>query len=230
MKKIPQTHFFNKAFTMLELVFVIIVIGILSTFLLQETKRNMAYEAATQLVSHIRYTQHLAMVDDRFAAGDNGWFKERWTIIFNNALYTNNKQAYTLFSDGQAGNAGNPDIAEIANNPQDLSRLMTGGATGSDIRLDIREDTFIGMKELNLGEKFDIEDLVLSSACSFSGSKRISFDHLGRPLKGNLSSYSEAYENHRLITDQCTITLTDADGEEAVIAIEPETGYVHILN
>ncbi|MCF6310454.1 MAG: type II secretion system GspH family protein, partial [Sulfurimonas sp.] len=56
----------KKAFTMLELVMVIVVIGILAAVMLPRVASDRLAEAATQVISHIRYTQHLAMVDDQF--------------------------------------------------------------------------------------------------------------------------------------------------------------------
>ncbi|MDD7600119.1 MAG: type II secretion system protein, partial [Campylobacter sp.] len=78
----------KKAFTLIELVFVIVVLGIL-TFALWPTKQpTQAFEAARQIVAHIRYTQHLALNDDKFAThtdtdgtGDNiakDWYKRLW--------------------------------------------------------------------------------------------------------------------------------------------------------
>ena len=60
----------KKAFTMLELVFVIVIVGILSYFVSSSFQRNPLREAADQVVSHIRYTQHLAMIDDKFDPND----------------------------------------------------------------------------------------------------------------------------------------------------------------
>jgi len=78
----------KKAFTMLELVFVIIVIGILAAVIIPSTRTNPAQEAAIQLLSHIRYTQHLAMVDDKYDATNPTWFQERWQIIFAGNAYS----------------------------------------------------------------------------------------------------------------------------------------------
>lgn len=68
------------AFTMLELVFVIIVIGILAVVAIPNFGSNALQTAAEQLASHIRYTQHLAMVDDKFDPTDATWFQNKWTI------------------------------------------------------------------------------------------------------------------------------------------------------
>ncbi|EDZ62175.1 protein containing N-terminal methylation domain [Sulfurimonas gotlandica GD1] len=78
----------KKAFTMLELVFVLVVIGILAAVMLPDMKSSKVAESAVQLQSHIRYAQHLAMVDDKFDAGNNVWFKDRWQIDFTGNTYS----------------------------------------------------------------------------------------------------------------------------------------------
>ena len=77
----------KRAFTLLELVFVIVVVGVLAAVIIPSTKTNPVREAAIQLVSHIRYTQHLAMVDDKFDATNNNWYKNRWQIHFTGNEY-----------------------------------------------------------------------------------------------------------------------------------------------
>ena len=47
------------AFTMIELVFVIVIAGILSAMIASSFDGNNLRQAADQIVSHIRYTQHL---------------------------------------------------------------------------------------------------------------------------------------------------------------------------
>ena len=56
----------KKAFSLIELIFVIVIIGILSSVLVPRFDRPTLIEAAHQIISHIRYTQHLAMVDNKF--------------------------------------------------------------------------------------------------------------------------------------------------------------------
>ena len=91
----------KKAFTMLELVFVMVVVGILAAVMISNTRSNSGREAATELVSHIRYTQHLALMDDKFDASDVNWYKNRWQIVFG----TNQ---YSIVSDNNTTFAVNP--------------------------------------------------------------------------------------------------------------------------
>ena len=69
---------------MLELVFVIVVIGILAAAIIPRMDRDTLYEASEQLLSHIKYTQHLAMTDNVYDDTDAAWFVNRWRIDLNN--------------------------------------------------------------------------------------------------------------------------------------------------
>ena len=217
----------NKAFTLLELVFVIAVVGILAAIIIPSTRANPLREAAIQVVSHIRYTQHLAMVDDKFAINDANWYKKRWQIFFTRTDDNcDNEPSYTIFAD--TSKTGNPDYGEIAKDSLNSDKLLSGGVSGLN-NLDIRHpELFIGNKKLNIGKSYGISKIDFSLECSFSKSRRISFDHLGRPLKGSLASYDQPYKKNRLINDTCNITLSNSEGN-VTIAIEPETGYAHIL-
>ncbi|MFK5937653.1 MAG: type II secretion system protein [Sulfurimonas sp.] len=214
----------KKAFTMIELVFVIVVIGILAAVIIPSTKTNPLQEAAIQVLSHIRYTQHLAMVDDKYDANDPFWYRGRWQLIFYNGNNSNNVPAYTVYSDN-SGYTGDPSSGEIAMNPQNKSKLMTGGYSGSNV-LDIMHASFNGTKSMNLGMKYGITSYQLSGGCNGA---RISFDHLGRPITGDLSSMTGPYfaGTQRLVTTDCNITLADS-ADNIIITIRPETGYSSI--
>lgn len=219
------------AFTMLELVMIIAVVGILTAVMIPRLNNADAalHNAARQLVSHIRYTQHLAINDDKLNTTDNNWYKKRWVIIFNNDSHTNNKWAYTIFADTATANPSKPNIAfnEIAKNPLNPDRYLSGGYNVSNT-LDITSNSFVGTKELNLGEKYGVTNVTLNANCSVNGSRRIGFDHLGRPLKGDLYNYTAPYMSGRLLTNTCKITLSNGTSNVDIF-VEPETGYAHIL-
>ena len=200
----------KKAFTMLELVFVIVAIGILAATVIPNTKTNPLQEAATQLVSHIRYTQHLAMVDDKFDSKDSNWSKKMWSIRFYNGGNSDNEESYTIFSDKSG--EGNPSLGEVAKDYENIDRVLSGGCVGSTA-LDITGNTFKGKEKLNLGLSYGVNNISFSGGCN---QKVFTFDHLGRPMNG------------QLIKTICNITLNSSD-DNITIVIEPETGYSHIL-
>ena len=221
----------KKAFTLMELIFVILVIGILSAVMIPNIDNNALRQAAQQVAADIRYTQHLALIDDRYNVNDTDtsgsvkWFKTRWQLLFSdNSTGADGEWAYTIFSDKNSNSTGEPTESEIAIDPN-TKRRMTGGQTGST-SLNISSGTFVGMEKLNLGKTYGITDVAFSSSCSLYGSKRVVFDYLGRPLIGNISSLTATYDNTHILRSDCNITLTHQDGNSITITVKPETGFV----
>jgi prepilin-type N-terminal cleavage/methylation domain-containing protein len=224
----------KKAFTMIELVFVIVVVGILSYMVASSFTRNPLREAADQLVMHIRYTQHLAMMDDKFDPNESQWFMRRWAIRFQQntpfgGVPHDNVWAYTIFSDLPNFAGHHPDLAGMAFNPENTTQYLSGGY---DNTLDI--DDARAMRTLQLGIKYGVTNITFGGGCR-ADTMFINFDYLGRPMNSFPPAAStHAYQPpvagwHYLLTNQCQIILTDASGNAITIAIEPETGYTHIL-
>jgi prepilin-type N-terminal cleavage/methylation domain-containing protein len=225
----------KKAFTILELIFVIVVIGILSAAIIPRISSNKLQDAAMQILSHIRYTRHLAIVDDVYDSNKSNWYKDRWSIRFKEDLvysgsYTPNgtfsgEWAYTIYSD-KSGD-GNPNISEMAKNPLNKNQYLSGGYNNT-----LHMDSNQSMKELRVGTHYNI-NIAFEDGCR-SNVLYLMFDHLGRPF--NSSNTNHAYEQpssgwHKLLTTQCKITLTDKDSSESIsIGIKPETGYACILD
>jgi len=233
----------KKAFTLIELIFVIVVIGIIATFALPKINNNDLQKAAIQVIGHIRYTQHLAMSDDKFdsstalnyvipPATPGNWFNKRWRINFTNALGTGSKWSYTVFDDRTGSSAGTVGATEIAVNPLNRSKKLSGGAAGTGF-LYTRTDA---TKELNIGKKYGIKHISFSNC----GGQTIAFDYLGRPLGGAMKKYISSYDSsvtaNIVIINQCVINLCTVNpcpsgnsNDKISIAIEPETGYAHVL-
>jgi len=55
----------KSAFTMIELILVIVVLGILAALAMPRVDRDSRQEAADNILSAIRYTQHLALMDNK---------------------------------------------------------------------------------------------------------------------------------------------------------------------
>jgi len=226
----------KKAFTMLELVFVIMIVGILSYFVSSSFQRNPLREAADQVVSHIRYTQHLAMMDNHFNNNDANWFQGRWQIrFFQNLKFTavlppvadyNNIWSYAIYSDLPNYNGNLPDLNGLARNPQIPNQFLCGGYNNT-----LHVENSQSMAALRLGTKYSIQNITFGGGCR-AGITHIQFDESGRPYNNYITGTNPAGEINagfpRLIQTQCQITLTDGISN-IIIAIEPETGYTHIL-
>ena len=219
----------KKAFTLLELVFVIVIIGIITSIMIPDSRSTKLREAATQLVSHIRYTQHLAMVDDKFDMNDNDWFKERWSIRFSRGAHSLGEWAYTIFADTAGASTGSVDLSEIARDTQNTNIVLTGGVSGANA-LDINHPTFQGTRKMNLGLNYGVINITFTGDCT---NQTFAFDHMGRPINGTLVNNTQSYMNDDLIqrnaaNSVCDITLTDGT-DNVIIRIEPETGYARIM-
>ncbi|MFC2074574.1 Tfp pilus assembly protein FimT/FimU, partial [Campylobacterota bacterium] len=196
----------KSAFTMLELVFVIVVIGILTAVMLPRIDRDNVYEAAQQVISHIKYTQHLAMVDNKFDNDDPLWYKEFWQIRFQDCNSAT-EHAYTIFSD--ENHLGSINTSEAALDPLSKKRIDATNCTSSSTQ----------DPNVVLSNKYNIETVTLAGGCftktGFTTNKSIAFDHLGRP-------HMDLSDSVNVADTACTITLV-SNGESAIIRIEPET-------
>jgi prepilin-type N-terminal cleavage/methylation domain-containing protein len=209
----------KKAFTMIELVFVVIIIGIMSAVLAPRADNNSLQQATNQIISHIRYTQHLALSDDKFSNSDRDWYKKRWQIQFSDNKTGDSVKnwKYVVYSDLTLSNNANSK-SEVAHNPKNINQYLIGWKTSG---LTIT-------KSLNIGKTFGIKNIVFKDGCK-GQSKRIFFDRIGRPFKGIPKSQNNAYDSSKLINSRCKIELTGNNNDKITIAIEPETGYVHQL-
>ena len=75
-----------KAFSLFELIIVMVVIGVLLSITAINFKNDDLARAANQVASHIRYTQFLALTDDKFNPEDKNWTKSRWQIYFTKTV------------------------------------------------------------------------------------------------------------------------------------------------
>ncbi len=196
------------AFTMMELIFVIIVVGILAATIVPKMERDTLVEATTQVANHIRYAQHLALVDDKYNPAGPTWYKRRWQIDFSNA----GDRPYTIFSD--TNEDGNVDVNEAAINPANRTKFLTGDALINNYSTD-----------MTLADNYEISALTFGGTCA--GASTITFDHLGRPLLGAAGSAATVYAGLMVGNGVCTISLTNGEGT-SVISIAPETGYVSV--
>ena len=225
----------KRAFTMIELIFVIVVVGILAAIMIPKLNRNASREAANQILTHIRYTQHLAMQDDKYENFINNqsklWFKMRWGIAFNNtSLYDEclidkpgiKTWKYNVFFDNSFKGNINSE-SEVANDIYKSGKLLSGGWSGMSTDACKKIN-----KELNLGKRFGITSVDFKDGCS--GMQTINFDEMGRPMKVVSVTKNRGAKRpyDRLLKKDCSITITDKRGNQTIITIEKESGFASI--
>ena len=190
------------AFTMMELIIVIVIAGILAAVMMPRLERDDLREAANQVLRHIQYTQHLAMVNDIYNASQPNWRNALWQISFRNS----SESCYLVGSSADYNTvmAGN----ETALDPLTKQRLYSSAGCVYN-SLD-NADVF-------LNKSYGITSVTLSNSCG--GNRYIAFDNIGKPFKDRNIAHP--------ITTPCTVTLA-TPLRNAVITIEPETGYSRI--
>ena len=208
----------KRAFTLIELIFIIVLIGIMSGVATSAFKEDRLSLAIYDTLEGIRYAQHMAITEHKFDPKDEGYkakggtpdgnfFREHWRIMFfKNA---SNEYGYTVWTDRNRNRT--IDTGEISKDPLEKEPYNR-----------------------NLSQKFEITNITFSGGCADTATTgygatdnerigSISFDEKGRPYIG--ITQTGAYQ-HRLLSE-CTITLTHADGTVG-IKIYPETGYAEI--
>ncbi len=203
----------KKAFTMIELVFVIVVMGIIAAVALPRFASDNVQEAMDQILSDIRYTQHLALVDNVINPTNASWQSAFWSIQFENTTGgAPSKWAYTIGSDSDM--VGNFNKTEAAIDPRDGRPIFSSVAEG---------DTTVSPKVF-ISKKFGITNVAFTGGCV--NAQYVGFDNFGRPHQGHLGSGSPDYSS--IMTSDCTITFTFPSGAKQ-IQINKETGYAFVV-
>ena len=221
----------KRAFTMLELVMVIVVLGILASLALPRLDNDRRQEAADNLLSTIRFTQSLALMDNKndrtgsglFAPIRTNWQQALWHIRFG-SYAGGTKWFYTVSSSNDAD--GNVDQNETAIDPNNGKFMYNRAGNGV---IDISESP-----NIFISEKFGINGVDFSACTGALGSTRtsnaathVAFDYMGRPHKG---IYGATNNYSRVMHDDCLIRFTFLDGGDALeIQINSETGYAFIV-
>lgn len=219
----------RKAFSAIELVFVIVIIGVLSIAAVPFFKKDDLALASAQLLSHIKYTQHLALVEDMYSATEPKWYLKRWQIRF---FKNNGEVFYAVFSDREASSriSQRTGVIDSALDPQTKLPLFYCNQAGPacTTNANLKSD------DVRLTLKYNITDISVScfvqdSLGALSGQMgAVVFDNFGRPYAGILDDGSNnPYK--LLLYSPCDITLTHSSGKSATIRAYPETGFAEEL-
>jgi len=215
----------SSSFTFLELLFIIIIIGILAASVSYNIIPNKLYIAADEIINNIRFTQSLALKDDKYypfssvgcsSSSINAqiecnrskyWFKQWWQLRF----FTNTKKEffYEVFSDspyitssstsGLFDRIGNP-VSEFAFDPLSQKYLTSNYTARTD-------------EDLNLS-KYGIVYITFNDKnVTTNNSKRIIFDSNGNiflteGLQGDGGDINPLdYTNRKLLINPLHIKL-----------------------
>jgi len=216
---------------MIELVFVIVILGILASLAMGRMDRDLRQEAATTILSHIRLAQQLALSDNKHRSDNNPqWQKAYWRFEYGKCANTTNGDGTADYY-YRVGSAVGMQTAfnknESAINPVDGKYLYTVNTCDS---LQDNESPSI-----LISKQFGVKRIRKYGGCSRV--QHIAFDYLGRPHH-QIASYGTANFS-KIMTRNCRLKFelsTDVDNDGDVdaedsftIEIEAETGHAFIV-
>ncbi|KIM07197.1 MAG: hypothetical protein KU38_10710 [Sulfurovum sp. FS08-3] len=209
------------AFSMIELVFVIVVMGILASLAIPRMDRDLRQEAMDSIMSDIMLAQRMAVSDFRHDAADPKWQKTYWkwriTECSNDTIFyivTSNKDDRT--------NADRNESAIDPYNQKYLYAQTTGYCSTGNAHPDDSDRVLIT-------KKFGIKSIDRKGGCS--SAQHIAFDEFGRPHNG-IDSYTKPNFAY-LMKEDCELTFNFENGliEDSspfTITVEAITGRTFV--
>lgn len=209
MKKKP-------AFSMIELVFVIVVIGILASTALSQMDRDIQQEAISTILSDLRLTQQTALSDSKHNNSTQLWQRSYWQFRYKKC--GDNNYRYSITSDINYDGINDRDESLISSLD---SKYLFFDCSDND------KDS-----ELSNLEKYGISSIkgrgsnCMTLLTEDRGS--IAFDNLGRPHY-SIENYLAADFSEISQTD-CSIIFkfSNTDYKDFVINIEETTGFISV--
>ena len=226
----------KRAFTLVELIFVIIIVGILAISISPLFKKDTLIPATNQVLDHIRYTQQLALNQDMYVSSQDysvfggdakekdskQWFKKWWQFFIKK-----DEGSYAIFSNHPTDKDNNeyhgqPEFpGQIAIDPA-TRKYIVGTWTGNSVPGEEEK-----LPQANLFEEYGVTAAI--SGCRYN-TQRILFDSFGRPHCGksvNGGGDASLYPYSELRLQYLPVMLSD-ENEKSLICITPITGYAYV--
>ncbi len=218
----------HNAFTMIELIVVIVVLGILAAYSIPRIKRDTRAEAIEHMLTMIRYTQNLALHDSKHKRDDSKWQRGYWRLkinqCYNGGLY------YIIGTDDDVN--GGIDRYEAAIDPSNgkqtfwISLKPCPKNSTDALNRDVSPNIFITQRYgIN---KVSFKCKRYKDSAKYTTVKHIGFDDFGRPYVSNTDVNTPAHKG--VAVDDCSIKFEfeDSSIDSFKIIIPNETGFAYL--
>lgn len=201
----------KKSFTLFELLIVIAILIIVSTFTIYKYEDNNLEKATNRLVLYLKELRYQALIDSKRDNDELFWDKKRWSLKFLNCNKNIGGVYYVIYSDTNM--TGQPGLEESLSDP------LTNKKIYSTNKCEYRPNT---SKYVLLTKEFGIEEVNIS--CNDTSSiGQISFGDDGN-VYTKLSNFENSANEYKL-QDVCTIELKSPKEGTSIITIEGKTGF-----
>ena len=197
----------KKTFLILELVFVIVILGILYTVFTPKLPNYKLDEVTNRVLIYLNYVRYKALIDDKFETEVNEWFKGRWTMKFMRCREDKGGGIYfTIYS--ETNDKGHTGQEESLKDPLTNKYIFTSNSC----KKNPENSPFVLLKY------YDIEDVQVS--CNTTTSiGQISFGVDGKV-------YTQLSSENLELKKPCIIRFVSKTKEFRDIKIYPKTGYI----
>jgi len=204
----------KKSFSLLELLFIIVIIAIVSFGFFPKNIKNDLNLAASKIIIHLKNTRYQAMIDNKFNHDDEFWFRERWTLKFQNCQKSIGGLYYVVYSDTNHG--GHINKSETLKDPLTQKWLYSN----YDCEASSNES-----KDILLTKEYGVTKVNIS--CNNTSTiGQLSFGYDGQVYTKLGTKNNDTYKY--LLKEPCNINLYDKSNNKVTILIEPNTGYIRL--
>lgn len=204
----------KKAFTLLELILIILLISVSITLVFPKNNKTKIDELTNTLNIYLNELRLKALIDNKYSFNETLWYKKRWTLKFFRCRSDVGGFYFSIYSDKNS--SGHPSSEDSMKDP-----LTNKNIYSSNFCLENSENS----KYVLLTKNFDIINIEVS--CNQTSSLgQISFGNDGK-VYSKLSNY-ENEENEYEIEESCIIKLTDKNNKKREIEVMNKTGYTRI--
>jgi len=207
----------RSGFTMLELVMVIIVMGIIASVAMPQMDRDTKQEGADTILSDIRLTQLMALMDYRQAFNKPKWQRSFWKFSVESCASGTGLFVGVGSDKNLEGDTDEKEAAiDSANGKPMFWRNQEECTNGGDNSVS---------SEIFITKKYGIKEIKGEGGCK--NIQHIGFDHLGRPHVSFSTSTKPDYSTY--MDKACTFTFLLQNSDSFQIRILPESGYAFIV-
>jgi len=220
----------KEAFTMLELILVIVVMGILAAYSIPRFKRDTRIEAINHMLTMIRYTQNLALHDSKHLTNNSYWQRTFWRFEIKRCR--GETLFYLIGTDSDLSNTITRNETAIDPSNGKLLYWATGTSCPKNdtkaLSDNVSPNIFITRKYGINNVTFRSCSLMIDGRSTSISKKHIGFDNFGRPIRKYTTSNTPNYNGHAKTNCKITFSFEDNSIAPFTIVVPPESGYAYL--